>query len=40
MDPLTQGVLGASLPQAVNRGRYAASGGLLFAVYHKRKGTG
>ncbi len=29
MDPLTQGVLGASLPQSAGRGRYAASAGLL-----------
>jgi len=29
MDPLTQGVLGAALPQAVNSPRYAASAGLL-----------
>ena len=29
MDPLTQGVLGASLPQASARGKYAASAGLL-----------
>lgn len=29
MDPLTQGVLGASLPQASSAGRYAASAGLL-----------
>ena len=29
MDPLTQGVLGASLPQATHRGRDAASAGLL-----------
>ena len=29
MDPLTQGVLGASLPQASSSGRYAASAGLL-----------
>jgi len=29
MDPLTQGVLGASLPQAGSAGRYAASAGLL-----------
>ncbi len=29
MDPLTQGVLGSSLPQASNHGRYAASAGLL-----------
>lgn len=29
MDPLTQGVLGASLPQASVRGKYAASAGLL-----------
>ena len=29
MDPLTQGVLGASLPQACAKGRYGASAGLL-----------
>ena len=29
MDPLTQGVLGATLPQASVSGRYAASAGLL-----------
>jgi len=29
MDPVTQGVLGASLPQASNSGRHAASAGLL-----------
>jgi inner membrane protein len=29
MDPLTQGTLGAALPQAVNKPRYAASAGLL-----------
>jgi len=29
MDPLTQGALGAALPQAVNAPRYAASAGLL-----------
>ncbi len=29
MDPLTQGVLGASLPQASTRGRHAAAAGLL-----------
>jgi len=29
MDPLTQGVLGAALPQAATRPRYAASAGLL-----------
>ena len=29
MDPLTQGALGAALPQAVNSPRYAASAGLL-----------
>lgn len=29
MDPLTQGVLGAALPQASSRSRYAASAGLL-----------
>jgi len=29
MDPLTQGVLGAALPQAVNSPRYGASAGLL-----------
>ena len=29
MDPLTQGVLGAALPQAGSSGRYAASAGLL-----------
>ena len=29
MDPLTQGVLGASLPQASSRARYAGSAGLL-----------
>ena len=29
MDPVTQGVLGATLPQASTRGRYAASAGLL-----------
>ena len=29
MDPLTQGVLGAALPQASAAPRYAASAGLL-----------
>ena len=29
MDPLTQGALGAALPQAANASRYAASAGLL-----------
>lgn len=29
MDPLTQGVLGAALPQSTSRGRYAAAAGLL-----------